>query len=406
MASSILDVLKIIATQVQTIDIEIIPIEFSVGRVSAENLSALFDLPRFDNSAMDGYAVKVGDASRSVITSEVIYAGDNPKMLLQPHHAIKIMTGAPIPRGCEAIVPIEDVQIEAEGKIVLPSSIKMHHFIRMAGEDIKKGSNFLRKGTKINAYHIASMASQGMSHITVYRELKVVVFGTGDELRPHYEQIDSHQLYNSNSPMFLSRSKALGASVRFIHTASDSIEALEDTIKMASDADIIITSGGVSVGDKDFTKEAFCNLGMEILVDGIDIKPGRPTVIGRMNNTIVVNLPGNPLASMVNYELFVRAIIRKMSGDLSYYHGTIDTIMGSEFNVRGGKYTVVLGKFDGKVFEPLRPQMPGMVSPMQEADGLIILDPDIQSLSKAKKVNMIPIRWEHTTVKEERLTIV
>jgi len=402
MASSILEALEIIAHNITPIDKEIIPIEMSVGRVVTEDYIASFDLPRFNNSAMDGYAVKVADASKEVTCAEVIYAGDNPKMTLEKGTVIKIMTGAPIPNGCEAIVPIENVNIEND-LITLPSNIQNNGFIRMAGEDIKKATVFLAKGEMINAYTIASLASQGITHVTVSRIIKVAIFGTGDELRPHFEKIEAHQLYNSNSPMFLTRSKDLGCDVRFIRTSADTLEALETSIKSTLDADIIITSGGVSVGDKDFTKVAFTNLGMQVLIDKIDIKPGKPTIIGSIHKTIIINLPGNPLASMVNYELFIRAILRKMSGRLDHRHSTVSTVMKSDFSVRGGKYAVILGKFDGLTFEPLKPQMPGMVSPMQEADGFILITPDVKILEAGKIVKMLPIKWEFCSSKKEEL---
>ncbi|MDQ7085920.1 MAG: molybdopterin molybdotransferase MoeA [Sulfurovum sp.] len=381
MASSILEALDIIATQITPVGKELIPIELALGRISTQEYIASFDLPRFDNSAMDGYAVKVADAQSQVSCTEVIFAGDNPTMTLQEHTAIKIMTGAPIPKGCEAIVPIEQVSLKGRD-ISLPKDIKLHGFIRIAGEDIKKGSVFLRKGSRINAYTIASLASQGVSHIAVYRQIKVAVFATGDELRPHYESIEPHQLYNSNSPMFMARSKELGADVRLIQTSADSIEALQSCIHTVLDADIIITSGGVSVGDKDFTKEAFTNLGMEVLIDKIDIKPGRPTIIGKIAHTIVINLAGNPLASMINYELFVRAVLRKMSGIHSYHHGVIETKMAEDFCVRGGKHAVVLGSFDGQAFRALASQMPGMVSPMDKAEGMVLITPETSILKK------------------------
>jgi len=402
MASSILEALEIIANTITPVAQEIIPIEMAVGRVVNEDYIATFDLPRFNNSAMDGYIVKVVDAGHMVTCNDVIYAGDNPQMILSSGIAIKIMTGAPIPEGGEAIVPIENVTIK-ETEVLLPNGIEENHFIRMAGEDIKKGTVFLSKGETINAYTIASLASQGITHVAVTREIKVAVFGTGDELRPHFEKIEDHQLYNSNSPMFLTRSKALGCTVRFIRTSADTLEALETSIKSTLDADIIITSGGVSVGDKDFTKEAFTNLGMELLIDKIDIKPGKPTIVGKIDQTVIVNLPGNPLASMVNYELFIRAIIRKMSGRTDHYHGTIQTVMKNDFSTRGGKYAVVLGKFDGNSFEPLKPQMPGMVSPMQKADGFILITPEVKVLTKGSSVKMLPIKWEFTSVVKEDL---
>ena len=402
MAVSITEALDIISNTITPLDSEILPIEITVGHVVTEDYVAAFDLPRFNNSAMDGYAVKVSDAGQTVKCSEVIYAGDNPQMNLLQNTAIKIMTGAPIPAGCEAIVPIENVSTSDEN-ITLPSDIQYNGFIRMAGEDIKKGTVFLRKGEVVNAYTIASLASQGITHITVTREIKVAIFGTGDELRPHFEKIEAHQLYNSNSPMFAARSKALGCEVRFIRTSADTLEALEASIRSTLDADIIITSGGVSVGDKDFTKVAFTNLGMQVHIDTIDIKPGRPTIVGSIGKTVIINLPGNPLAAMVNYELFVRAIIRKMSGRTDNHHATVTTTMRSDFSVRGGKHAVVLGRFDGESFEALKTQMPGMVSPMQEAEGLILITPDVKHLEKGAVVKMIPISWEFTGKEKEDL---
>ena len=402
MASSIIEALEIISNTIPSLDGEIIPIENAVGRVVTQDYIATFDLPRFNNSAMDGYIVKVADAGTSVVCHDVIYAGDNPQLTLSNGRAIKIMTGAPIPKGGEAIVPIENVTLDGT-HVLLPKGIELNHFIRMAGEDIAKGSLFLKKGETINAYTIASLASQGITHVSVTRKIKVAIFGTGDELRPHFEKIEDHQLYNSNSPMFLSRSQALGCDVRFIRTSADTLQALETSICSTLDADVIITSGGVSVGDKDFTKEAFTNLGMQILVNKIDIKPGKPTIIGKIEKTIIVNLPGNPLAAMVNYELFVRAIFRRLSGSNAYAHGTVQTTMKNDFSIKGGKYAVILGKFNGESFEPLQTQMPGMVSPMQEADAMMLVMPDVKTLTKGQAIKMIPIRWEHTTTETKNL---
>ncbi|MDD2451159.1 gephyrin-like molybdotransferase Glp [Sulfurovum sp.] len=393
MLVTISQALDLIHEKVTPLDGEIIPIEDSVGRVALDSYCAQFNLPRFDNSAMDGYAVKVSDAGATVRSTQVIYAGDNPAMELRAGQAIRIMTGAPVPKGCEAIVPIEEVTIDQE-KVTLPGKIKMGNFIRLAGEDIAKGTSYLHQGEVINAYSVASLASQGVTHITVSRRIKVAIFGTGDELRPHFEKIEDHQLYNSNSPMFLTRCKELGCEVRFIRSSVDTLEALQDSIASVLDADIIITSGGVSVGDKDFTKEAFTNLGMQIHFQAVDIKPGRPTVFGTIGRTAVVNLPGNPLASMVNYELFLRAIIRKMSGRADARHATITTFLGEGLKLKGGKTTALLGTFDGESFTPLHDQKPGMVSPMQKADGMILLSPQITELAKNSTVKMIPIRWE------------
>jgi molybdopterin molybdotransferase len=400
MPISITQALEIIYKNSTVVSSEILPIEMALGRVMSEDSIATFDLPRFDNSAMDGYAVKCADAGSTVECTDIIYAGDDPQMILQATKAIKIMTGAPIPEGCEAVIPVENVTVDGT-QITLPEDIQYNGHIRRAGEDIKRGSLYLHKGEKITAYSIALLASQGVTHIKVTRKLKVAVFGTGDELRPHFEKIQPHQLYNSNTPMFLARAKELGCEVQYIGSSGDTIESLEKAIKSALNADIIITSGGISMGDRDFTKEAFSNLGMQLHFDKVEIKPGKPTAFGTIGDTVVINLPGNPLASMVNYEIFVRAAIRKMSGMNAYYHSTITTQIKEDFTLRPRKYTVRLGTFDSEGFMPFTKQLPGMLSPLEQANAMLITTPDVSKLEKGRSVKVLPISWEMSTNQEE-----
>jgi len=386
------EALDIIYNSIKEKSKHIIPIEDSIGLVTAKEYKASFDLPRFDNSAMDGYAVKLDDAGSAVNIKEVIYAGDSPQEILKKEEAIKIMTGAPIPNGCEAIVPIEDIDFLTKTSIILPPTIKENAMIRWKGEDIKKGKIFLKAKKRVTGYTIALLASQGITHIEVYRKPKVVIFSTGEELKAHYEKIEPHQLYNSNAPMFYSRALELGCDVSYISSSGDTINELQSSIKEAMDADLILTSGGVSVGDKDFTIQAFKELGMEVLFSKVNIKPGKPTTFGKMNNCFVVNLPGNPLASMVNFEMFVKPIILKLSGTSSFYHSLITTKMRDDYRFRAGKYSVILGEWDGDTFSPLDNQKSGMVSPLDKADGMIVMTPSINYLEKNQIVNMIPIK--------------
>jgi molybdopterin molybdotransferase len=388
---SINEALEIIYSNVTPKSIEIIPIEVSVGRVITKDYRATFDLPRFDNSAMDGYAVKVSDADSLVQLKEITYAGDEPQELFKKGEVVKIMTGAPTPNGCEAIVPIEDVQLLTEG-IKLPSNIKKDMMIRWKGEDIQAGEIFLTAQSIITAYTLANLASQGITHVEVYRKPKVVIFSTGEELKAHYEKIEKHQLYNSNAPMFYARALELGCEVSYLASSGDSIEQLKTAVSNAKDADLMITSGGVSVGDKDFTKEAFIELGMETYFSGIDIKPGKPTTFGKLGECFVVNLPGNPLASMVNFEMFIKPTIAKLSGSKNFYHALISTKMQMDYTFRAGKNSVILGQWNGEGFSPITNQKPGMVSPMALADGMIVTTKEVNRLTKGQKIKMIPIK--------------
>jgi len=380
----------------------IIPIEESIGSIVAKDYYASFDLPRFDNSAMDGYAVKVADAGKEVKIKEITYAGDHAKESFEAGEVIKIMTGAPTSPACEAIVPIEDVTITDDG-IILPTNITKNMMIRWKGEDIKSGTIFLEANSKITAYSLALLASQGITHIEVYRKPKVVIFSTGEELKAHYERIEPHQLYNSNAPMFYARAKELGCDVSYLAASGDSIEELQEAVKQAMDADLILTSGGVSVGDKDFTIQAFKELGMEILFSKVNIKPGKPTTFGKLHDCFVINLPGNPLAAMVNFEMFVKPTILKLSGTKGFYHPIIETKMKKEHTFRAGKHTVILGRWDGSSFEPLENQKPGMVSPITQADGMILTAPETDKLAHNQVVKMIPIKIDLQSEKKEDL---
>ncbi len=396
---SINEALEIIYSNTEKKSRHIVPIEESIGLIVSQDYKAYFDLPRFDNSAMDGYAVKVDDAGKKVIVKEITYAGDEAQEVFQQGEVVKIMTGAPTPKGCEAIVPIEDVEVFSDG-VKLPSTIKMNMMIRWRGEDIKSGKIFLKKDTKVTAYTLALLASQGITHIEVYRKPKVVIFSTGEELKAHYEKIEAHQLYNSNAPMFYARAKELGCDVSYIDSSGDTLTSLKEAIDDASDADLILTSGGVSVGDKDFTIQAFQELGMEILFSKVDIKPGKPTTFGKLNSCLVINLPGNPLAGMVNFEMFVKPTILKLSGTNSFYHPIISTKMGVEYRFRAGKNSVILGKWNGTDFTPITNQKPGMVAPLNQADGMVVVTKEIDKLEKDKIVKMIPIKVDLQSDKE------
>ena len=393
MAVSINEALDIIYKNISPVPTEVIPIELALGRILAKDCIAGFDMPRFDNSTRDGYAVKCADAGKTVLSTDVIYAGDKPEMVLQKGEAIRIMTGAPVPNGCEAVVPFELVS-ENGKKITLPDSIKDQMFIRYAGEDIKHDVVYLHQGDKVTAYSVALLASQGITHVTVYRKVKVTVFSSGDELCCHYEQIESHQLYNSNTPMFLSRARELGCEVSFLQNIGDTVEQLEVAIKDSLNADIIITSGGMNFGDKDFTKEAFTNCGMTALFNRVNIKPGRPVAFGTIGHTAIINLPGNPLAGMVNFEIFIRTLIHKMSGTSAYYLNRINTVIAEPYSQQKGQYTVVLGHFDGEAFMPLKKQMAGMVAPMQKTEAIMLTDANTLSLEKGEQVKIIPVSWE------------
>lgn len=403
MAVTVEQALELIYKKVTPKSIKILPIEEVLGYVLAEEILASHNLPPYDNSAMDGYAVKLSDAATCVKVYHTIFAGDDSKEVLTQGNAIKIMTGAKIPQGTECIVPIEDTT-ECEGGVTLPAKLTSAKHIRLCGEDIKKETLLLTQGLRLNAHQITLLASQGISHVKVYKKPRVALFASGNELKMHFEQVKEYQLYNTNTPTLLSRALELGCEVEFIGTAKDTMEDINTHIKSAlEDTDLIITSGGVSVGDADYTKEAFGAFGYDIFFDKIEIKPGKPTTFGRIGKTLILNLPGNPLAAALNFELFGQSIILALSGEESKYINTINAKLKDTYKLRAGRRTLVPGFFDGEFFEVSEHFAPGMVSPLAKANSYIMIDEKCGGLEKNAEVKIISTTFMFTTNEQKSL---
>ena len=397
MGICIKEALRRIISNITKVSYEIIPIENAQARISATQIKAKYSLPSFNNSAMDGYAVNIEDSGKKVKVIDSIFAGSSKQTTFKENECIKIMTGARVPNGTTAVIPHELVEVLKDDFIILPEEIKQNQHIRFIGEDLLKDDVILNDGDEINYATITMLASQGISHIKVYRQPTISVFTSGEELKLHYEQIEEYQIYNSNTPTLLARSKELGASVVFSGMANDSVESLQEMIKNSLHSDLIITSGGVSVGEADFTKEAFASLGMEVLFDGITIKPGKPTVFGKIGNTYILNLPGNPLAASLIFEIFGKIILQKLTGNKNIFHNTLITKMGEDMNNKKGRTTLIPGFFDGEYFNPSKKRSPGMVGVLHNCNAIMVLNKQNEYIKKDTIVKILPINWKFFT---------
>ncbi len=378
------EALETIYQQITKKRVEIIPLQESINRVIAREYRAKLNLPSFDNSAMDGYALSCL-SSGVRLRDETIYAGDAKEYSLAKDEAIKIMTGARVPFGCVAVIPQEKVTIKEN--LIEFNEIKAGENIRKVGEDIIVDRLLVKESTKLNAYHIALLASQGIGYVEVYQKPKVTILSSGEELKAFYEPILSHQIYNSNTPMFYARAKELGADVTFLNTSKDNEESLKEAISMALTSDLIITTGGASVGDKDFTISALKALGMEFLFHKVDIKPGKPTSLGKIGDSFIAILAGNPLAAMVNFELFVRPLILKLSNDSFFYHQLIETKVATDgYKIKRARDGVILGFWNGRFFKPLSKQDPFMISPLSLANAMLVLKSSKEELNESVKI--------------------
>ena len=397
MAICIKEALKIIRENLEKVSFEMVPIENCGGRIVAQNIYAKHSLPNFNNSAMDGYGVKLENTNQEIEVIDEIFAGSFKQTQISTNQAIKIMTGARVPSSVEAIVPIELIEKINNKSIKLPKDIKKNQHIRFIGEDVKKDEIILKDGDELNFASVALLASQGISYIKVYRKPKVTVFTSGEELKNHWENIEDYQIYNSNTPSLLERVKELGCDLIFAGIANDNIKSIKDMIKNSLNADLIITTGGVSVGDADFTKEAFDELNMEILFNGLSIKPGKPTIFGKINNSYILNLPGNPLATALIFEIFGTITIQKLSGSKDIFHNYIETKIDSDFDNKKGKTTLIPGFFDGRVFSPAKKRLPGMVGVLNNCNSMMVLNKKLDYLQKDSNVKIIPINWKFFT---------
>lgn len=396
MAVTVDEALSLIFEHVRPKSKQLLPIEMALGHVLAEEVTATHNLPPFDNSAMDGYAIFTSDAGKSLDCLHTIFAGDKEEIKLQRGNCIKIMTGARIPHGCEAIVPVEETGSDGE-KIMMPEKIRPAQHIRLTGEDIQSGDLLLEVGERLHAHHITLLASQGISQVKVYKKPRIALFASGSELKMHFEQVTDYQLYNTNTPTIMARCQELGCEVQFIGTAVDSLESIHDHIESALDSDMIITSGGVSVGDADYTKEAFDAFDYTNIFEKIEVKPGKPTTFGRIRDTYVLNLPGNPLAAALIFEVFGQSAINALSATNEKYLSTMQAKLKEPYKSRPGRNTLVPGFYDGETFHVCEKYAPGMVSPLAKSNALIFVDASVSELGAGAPVKVIPTRFSFNT---------
>ncbi|PXX50369.1 MULTISPECIES: gephyrin-like molybdotransferase Glp [Aquitalea] len=295
---------------------ETVPLLQALGRILATPLLASLDVPPHDNSAMDGYALNTADAGQPLPLSQRIAAGCQPQPL-QAATAARIFTGAPIPAGADAVVMQEMAELQADGRVAFSQSPRPGQNIRRAGEDIRRGSQVLSAGQQLTAAHLGLAASIGVAELTVFRPLRVAVFFTGDELVEPGQPLAAGQIYNSNRYWLVPELMQLGCEVTDLGIVPDSLSRTREILQDAAAlADVIMTCGGVSVGEEDHVKAAVEAEGALDLWK-IAIKPGKPLASGRVGQAGFVGLPGNPVSGFVTYQVLVKPYLQRCAGLLA-----------------------------------------------------------------------------------------
>ena len=298
-----------------------LPLEEVAGRVLAAPLGADHDLPPFDKSFMDGFALRSADAAAAPVRLQVIgvqAAGRvGQDLSVRPGATVQIMTGAPLPEGADAVQMVEKTRRISEGQVEILAPVEAGKHVAAKASEVRKGDTVLKAGQTLGPPEIAVLAVFGQSRVEVFRGLTAVIFSTGDELVPVDQMPDLGQIRNSNAPMLASQCRRLGVEVRAMPRLPDSPQAVQQALSEGlADADAVIFSGGVSAGEFDFVHKVLGQAGLEVLFHKVAIQPGKPVLLARdpERSKMVFGLPGNPVSAFVTFEIFVRPALRKWMG--------------------------------------------------------------------------------------------
>ncbi|MFC1942815.1 gephyrin-like molybdotransferase Glp [Chloroflexota bacterium] len=418
---SVEEALEKILQAVEILETEPVPILDSLGQVLAEDVHSDINVPPLDNSAMDGYAVRSQEIEKAGSESPIflrvidtVMAGSISELQVVPGTAVRIMTGAPVPGGADSVVQFENTDEEhrkdtAADKPIVEVGIlcktKPGENIRRAGEDIARGFITLRKGTVIRSAEIGLLASLGYSQVNVIRRPVVAVLATGNELVDINQSLPEGKIYNSNTYSIASMVKRYGCIPKILGIALDTEDELISKLRSGLDADMMITIGGVSMGDYDVVKDVLAAEG-EMVFWQVRVKPGKPLAFGKLKGTGKkgiakciphLGLPGNPVSCMVSFELFIRPALLKMMGKKNLTKPTVAAIMEDSITKTGERRIydrAIIEKRDNQYFARLTgPQGSGILTSMSQANGLVIVPEDKPEVKKGETLQALMLDW-------------
>ena len=361
------------------------------NRVLAQDIVATVALPRFDNSTMDGYAVRGGDAvsgARLSVSGEQA-AGPDLALSLGRGEAIRIYTGAPIPQQADAVIMQEDVEA-GEKSILVREGVTAGENIRVRGGDLCEGQLIASKGTLFTGPRLAAVASQGLSQLPVFKRPRVAIIATGSELRSQGEPLHSGEIYETNRILLAELVAGSGAEGAVFEIVPDLEEAHLQSFERARSYDVIVVAGGVSVGTKDLVKPTLQKLGAKLELWRVAVKPGKPFMFGRLGGTLVFGLPGNPVSAFVTFLLFARPALWKLGGRSSLELPRARARLDQEMTNRGDRPHYFRGIFQEGAFNPVGRQESHALFALSQANALCRLEPD-QTLGANSVADVFPI---------------
>ena len=371
----------------------------ALGRVLGEDIIAERDNPPWDNSAMDGFALRWEDIKQEhAITKPVelkviedVPAGTVATKTVGPGEAIRIMTGAPVPKGADTVVKVEETESSGDAVRIF-KALERGANVRPQGEDVKKGDTIIAKGTQIRPAEAGMLAILAKSFVLVYQKPRVAILSTGDELADLDERFDEDKIINSNSYGIAAGVQEAGGIPILLGIAKDQPAALKGKIAHGLNADILVLSGGVSMGDYDFTKAVFKDLGAEMNFWKLAIRPGQPLAFGKIQGKLAFGLPGNPVSSMVTFEQLVRPAMLKMGGHRSYGRPVVQAVFQEKFSKRNDRRHFlrgILSRQNGVLtVRTTGDQGSGILTSMVKANGLIDVPEEVERLNPGDTVSV------------------
>lgn len=377
------------------------PLMEALGLALAEDVSATISLPGFDNSGMDGYAVTYADVATASADTPVqlpvvgeIGAGRAGLMALSPGTAAKIMTGAPVPAGCDAVVPYEWTD-RGVAQVRITQAPGKHQHIRFAGEDVAEGDLLLEHGTVLGPRHLGLLAAVGRATVRCRPRPRVVVISTGSELREPGTTLSRDSIYDGNSYLLAASARAAGAIAYRVGIVPDDPRTFTDALSdQLVRADLVVTSGGVSEGDFDVVKEALSSLG-SVWFGGVAMQPGKPQGFGTVGDdrTPIFTLPGNPVSAYISFETFVLPAIRRMMGKLPYSRPMTQARLTHGLSSPAGKQQMVRGAWDrdrgGAFVSPVGGHGSHLLGDLASSNALIVVPPETTALQAGDMVQVL-----------------